>query len=107
MAIVSDVVVPAWDELSVGVLISEPRVVYAYEDNKKTDKLLGYKGTFLIPEGKGTGLQIDVKLGVAEAPDWKLMQPYEFVYDKDKSKVYVQGRNLALSLWAKSVELMS
>lgn len=103
MANVSDVIVPEWDELGMGMLISEVRPVYEYENQKKTDKLLGYKGTFLLTEGVGRGLQIDVKLGVTEAPDWELMKHFEFDFDKEKSKVYVSGRNLALSLWAKSV----
>lgn len=103
MANVSDVIVPAWDELGMGMLISDVRPVYEYENQKKTDKLLGYKGTFLLTEGVGRGLQIDVKLGVIEKPEWEIMTHFEFEFDKEKSKVYVSGRNLALSLWAKSV----
>lgn len=106
MATVNDVIVPAWDELSLGMLISEVKPVYEYKDQKRTDNLQGYKGTFLITEGVGRGLQIDVKLGVTQEPDWALMAHYEFDFDKEKSKVYVNGRNLALSLWAKTVTAM-
>lgn len=106
MATVNDVIVPAWDELSLGMLISEVKPVHEYKDGKRTDNLQGYKGTFLITEGVGRGLQIDVKLGVTQEPDWTLMEHYEFDFDKEKSKVYVNGRNLALSLWAKTVTAM-
>lgn len=104
MAQVTDIVRPVWDEISLGMLISEPTMVYEYQDNKKTDKLLGYKGKFLLTEGEAVGLQIDVKIGVTEKPDWVMMKHYQFEFDKEKSKTYVNGRALALSLWAKSIE---
>lgn len=103
MASINEVITPAWEELSMGLLISDVRPVYEYENQKKTDKLLGYKGTFLLTEGVGRGLQIDVKVSLIDEPSWELMKHYEFEFDKEKSKVYVSGRNMALSLWAKSV----
>lgn len=103
MTNVANLVVPLWNEMSNGLLISEVKPVYEYVNQQKTDKILGYKGTFLLTEGVGMGAQLDIKVDTSVAPDWKLMEHYEFDFDKEKSKVYVSGRNLALSLWAKSV----
>lgn len=103
MADVRDVVAPVYGAISKGMLISEVSSVQKYENGKRTGEIEGYKGTFLITEGAGSGLQVVVKLGVVDEPKWEMMKQYTFDFDKEKSTVYVNAGRMALSLWAKSV----
>lgn len=103
MAEIRDVVAPDYGAIEKGLLISEVSEVQKYENGKRTGEITGYKGTFLITEGVGAGLQIVVKLPVLDKPDWQMMKTFAFDFDKEKSTVYVQGGRMALSLWAKSV----
>lgn len=39
-----------------------------------------------------------------DKPAWGMMRLYRFVFDTEKSSVYVQNGRMALSLWAKSID---
>lgn len=103
MAEVRDVVMPNYSAISKGMLISEVTSVAKYENGKSTGEISGYKGTFLVTDGQGQGLQIVVKLPVIDKPTWTMMQQYKFEFDTEKSSVYVQNGRMALSLWANAV----
>lgn len=103
MAEVRDVVAPIYSAIEKAMLISEVTAVAKYENKKATGEIAGYKGTFLVTEGKGQGLQIVVKLPVFDKPNWEMMKPYKFYFDKEKSSVYIQNGRMALSLWATEV----
>ncbi|WP_347096385.1 hypothetical protein [Streptococcus salivarius] len=104
MAEVRDVVAPVYGAIDSGVLISEVSAVYKYQNGKRTGEIEGYKGTFLVSSGIGKGLQIVVKLPVIDKPAWGMMRLYRFVFDTEKSSVYIQNGRMALSLWAKSID---
>lgn len=103
MAEVRDVVAPNFGAISKGLLISEVSAVQKYSEGKRTGEIEGYKGTFLIAEGVGAGLQIVVKLATLDEPEWEMMKQYAFEFDKERSSVYVNNGRMQLSLWAKSV----
>lgn len=70
------------------MLISDFSEVYEYKDNKKTEKIRGYKAEFVIADGEAKGLRFNVEF--PSLPDAELMQKYVIDFDKEASSVYTQ-----------------
>lgn len=71
------------------MLISEFAEVYEYKDNKKTEKVRGYKAEFVIADGEAKGLRFNVEFPVLPVGA-ELMKQYVIDFDKDASSVYTQ-----------------
>lgn len=70
------------------MLISEFSEVYEYKDNKRTEKVRGYKAEFVIPDGDAKGLRFSVEF--RKLPSAELLQLYVIGFDKENSSVYTQ-----------------
>lgn len=70
------------------MLISEFSEVYEYKDNKRTEKIRGYKAEFVIPDGDAKGLRFSVEF--RKLPSAELLQLYVIDFDKENSSVYTQ-----------------
>ena len=76
------------------MLISEFSEVYEYKDNKKTEKIRGYKAEFVIAEGEAMGIRFAVEFD--KLPKAELMHKYSIEFDKEESSVYASQSKFGL-----------
>ncbi len=77
------------------MLISEFSEVYEYKDNKRSDKIRGYKAEFVISEGEYMGIRFAVEFDKVPR-EAELMHKYSIEFDKENSSVYATQNKFGL-----------
>ena len=82
--------------------ISEFQSVYAYENNQRTDVIIGKKAEFIILSGKLAGFIFTCKFN--KEVDSTIMNDYYIIYDEENCSVYARNNSIQLKLWATNLQ---
>lgn len=82
--------------------ITEFQSVYAYENNQRTDDIIGKKADFIVLSGNLAGFIFTCKF--SKEVDSTIMNDYYIIFDEVNCRVYARNNNIQLKLWATNLQ---
>lgn len=82
--------------------ITEFQSVYAYENNQRTDDIIGKKAEFIILSGELAGFIFTCKF--SKEVNSTIMNDYYIIFDEANCSVYARNNNIQLKLWATNLQ---
>lgn len=78
--------------------ITEFQSVYAYENNQRTNEIIGKKAEFIVLSGNLAGFIFTCKF--SKEVDSAIMNDYYIIFDEENCSVYARNNSIQLKLWA-------
>lgn len=82
--------------------ITEFQSVYAYENNQRTDEIIGKKAEFIVLSGKLAGFIFTCKF--SKEVNSTIMNDYYIIFDEENCSVYARNNSIQLKLWATDLQ---
>ena len=82
--------------------ISGFQSVYAYENNQRTDDVIGKKAEFIVSSGKLAGFIFTCKFN--KEVESVIMNDYYIIFDEENCSVYARNNSIQLKLWATDLQ---